>query len=215
MWTIETQLSDSGAPYDRRAAFYDRLVRSPLYNRLFWSTNPDDYSAFAKRALADGDGPLLDVAAGSAAATSALYAATTRPVVLSDRSCGMLDVAASRIARDGELPANIRLVQTDIFAHQFASASFDTVLCMGFMHMAPDPRALLDALLVLVAPGKRVYFSSLVAETFIGRWYLAALARAGEVAAPRTAETLRAALGAVEIEVKGCMAYGVATRSFQ
>ena len=215
VWPIETQLTDRGALYDRRAALYDRFVRSPLYNRLFWSTSPDDYSAFARRALADGDGPLLDVAGGSAAATAPLYAETNRPIVLSDRSRGMLEVAATRIARNGTLPAGLRLVQTDIFAHQFAPASFDTVLCMGFMHIAPDPRALLDALLALVAPRKRVYFSSLVAETFIGRRTMNVLARAGEIATPRTAKTLQALLGEVELEVKGCMAYGVATRSLR
>lgn len=68
MWRIESNLDHAGATYDRRAALYDRLVRSPTYNRVAWNTRPVDYTAFATRAFASGSGPLLEVAAGTAAA---------------------------------------------------------------------------------------------------------------------------------------------------
>ena len=31
------------APYDARAAAYDRIVRSALYNRLLWGASPEQY----------------------------------------------------------------------------------------------------------------------------------------------------------------------------
>ncbi len=114
MWRIEGELDQPGTPYDRRAAVYDRLVRSPLYNRVAWSTSPDDYADFAAGAIASSSGPLLEVAAGSAAATAELHARSTRPTVLVDRARPMLERAAQRIAasRPGgqALPPHLRLV---------------------------------------------------------------------------------------------------------
>lgn len=216
MWRSEIEVlglgpEDAGAPYDRKAAVYDRLVRSRAYNRLLWGASPRDYEAFAARALADGSGPLLDVAGGSAAATASLYAAAERDVVLVDRSRAMLERAGERIA--GAAPAGraprVRLVQADALTLPLPPHSFETVLCMGFFHIVDRPADLLGALLGQLRPGGRVYFTSLVAERTVGRRYLAALHRAGEVAAPRTAAALATALGGIELEVRGCMAYGV------
>lgn len=92
---ISTALPDDvGAPYDRRAAAYDRLVANRLYNRLVWGTSPTAYRAFAAEAAADSEGPLLEVGCGTAAFTAGAYAATERYVQLVDRSRGMLERAA-------------------------------------------------------------------------------------------------------------------------
>jgi SAM-dependent methyltransferase len=88
---------DEGAPYDRRAAAYDRLVASPLYNRLLWRPSPRTYAAFAAEALHAGDGPLLDVACGSGVFTAAAYRHADRPLVLADRSLAMLGRARGRL----------------------------------------------------------------------------------------------------------------------
>ncbi len=202
---------DLGAPYDRKAALYDRLVRTRLYNRLLWAADPGDYEAFARRALADGDGPLLDVAAGTAAATAPLYAAAAREVVLVDRSRVMLERASERIAAlaPSEAPRRLRLVQADALALALPPHGFGTVLCMSLFHIVENPGALLDSLLAQVRPGGRVYLTSLVAERAVGRRYLSLLHRAGEVAPPRTAAELSSALGGVDLDVRGCMAYGV------
>lgn len=120
MWRIESHLDVAGAPYDRRAAVFDRLVRSRLYNRIAWSAAPADYARFAAAAFASSDGPLLELAAGSAAATAGLHATSQRPTVLLDLSRAMLERAAHHISaarEDGdwsELPAHVRLVQADI-----------------------------------------------------------------------------------------------------
>ncbi len=216
MWRTEIEQlglepGDEGAPYDRKAAVYDRLVRSRLYNRVLWGASPAEYEAFAAQALADGTGPLLDVAGGSAAATAELYAAATRQVVLLDRSRGMLERAGQRIAAAAgdRLSPSVRLVQADALHIPLPPHGFEVVLCMGFVHIVERPMELLGALRRQVRPGGRIYLSSLVAEQPVGTRYLRALHRAGEVAVPRTAAQLAESLGGVDVRVGGSMAYAV------
>ena len=213
MWRIESELEDAGAPYDSRAAVYDRLVRSRAYNRIAWSTSPRDYAAFAARAFAasSADGPLLEVAAGSAAATAELHARSSRPTVLVDLSRAMLDRAARRIAAstdDGEVPARVGLVQADLLRLRFPPHGFTTVLGLGLTHLFDDLPALVAALRDQLAPDGRLFLAGLVAETRRGRRYLDVLHRAGEVTEPLTAEQLRVALGRpLDFRTAGCMAY--------
>ena len=61
------------ADYERWPGLYDRLIPNRLYSRLAWGTDPDDYVAFACDAVADAEGPMLDVAAGTAVFTAAAY----------------------------------------------------------------------------------------------------------------------------------------------
>jgi SAM-dependent methyltransferase len=209
MWRITSELQDAGAPYDRRAAVYDRLVRSRAYNRLAWSCGPGDYAGFAAAALAARRGPVLEAAAGSAAATAALHRRSGRPTVLVDLSRAMLERAAARLAADGgAVPARIQLVQADLTALPFPAGGFPTVLALGAVHLFDDVATLVAPLRAQLAPGGALHVSGLVAETGRGRRYLELLHRAGEVAAPRTAEELHAALGRpAAFGVTGCMAF--------
>ena len=224
MWRIESDLADSagaydsaGAPYDRRAAVYDRLVRSRAYNRIAWSTSPRDYTAFAASAFAWGTGPLLEVAAGSAAATAELHAHAGRPTVLVDLSRAMLDRAGRRIAASGgtaELPDHVSLVQADLRAlRRFPAHGFTTVVGLGLTHLFDDLPEIVAALRDQLTPDGRLFLAGLVAETRRGRRYLDVLHRAGEVAEPMTAEQLRLALDRLSdillsnFRTIGCMAY--------
>jgi hypothetical protein len=93
-------LHDLGdAPYDHHAKVYDRLIGAPLYNRLIWRARVSDYAAFAAEAVADGDGPMLDAGCGTAVFSADAYRAASRPLILADRSRGMLDRAAERVGR--------------------------------------------------------------------------------------------------------------------
>ena len=209
-WTVESAVGDAGAPYDGRAALYDRLVRSPLYNRLAWSASPRDYAGFARQAVDDAGGPLLEVAAGTAAATAAIHARSRRPTVLVDLSTGMLERAGKRIAAAvGDEAPSIRLVQADVFDLPFPPHGFETVLALGAAHLFDDLSALRGALVAQLTAGGRLYMTGLVAETRRGRRYLELLHRAGEAAAPRTATAMRRELGPMEFRVQGCMAYAV------
>ncbi len=192
-----------------RAGFYDRLVRSRLYNRLAWRTSPDDYEQFAAEALADGDGPLLDAGCGSAAATAGLYRAAHRPLVLADQSAAMLELAAARIGgRQG-----VRYVVCDLASPPFRPGEFGTVACYGVLHLIEDVPRWVTRLRALSYG--RVFLSALVAEHAVSRAYLRALHRVGEVARPRTAAELEAAIRAgakeasVEFRRRGAMAYAI------
>lgn len=213
MWRIEAKLDRPGAPYDRRAALYDHLVRSRLYNRLAWSTSPDDYSRFAALAISSGDGPLLEVAAGSAAATAELHAHSRRPTVLVDLSRAMLERAAGHIVAargyGGQcVPEHIRLVQANLLALSFPPHRFTTVLGLGLTHLFDDVPGLVTALRSQLTPGGQLYLAGLVAETRRGRRYLQILHRAGEVAEPTTAAELHDLLGpTAAFGTVGCMAF--------
>lgn len=203
------------AAYDRRAAAYDRLIRSRPYNRLAWSTSPEDYARFAATAIASSDGPLLEVGVGSAAATALLHACSGRPTVLVDSSRPMLERAARNIAAatttttaDGELPSHLRLVQADLFALTLPKGEYTTILGLGLTHLFEDPRELVQTLRAHLAPKGHIHLSGLVPQTRRARRYLNLLHRAGEVALPKTADELHAALGHPEdFSTTGCMAY--------
>lgn len=198
---------DAGAPYDRHAAIYDRLIGSPSYNRVIWGTSPARYTAFAAEAIAAGDGPFLDAGCGTLVFSAPAYGAATRPLVLADRSVGMLERAALRLG-----PAPAALVQADLYDLPFAPRGFSTVACFGALHVLPDPWGALAALREHVAPGGRLFASMLVTDRAIGRRYLRVLERAGEVGPPRSAGELadaaRTALGpSASVRRVGSMAY--------
>ena len=212
MWRIESRLDDAGAPYDRRAAMYDRLVRSRLYNRVAWSTSPKDYTDFAAEAFASAEGPLLEVAAGSAAATASLHATSPRPTVLVDLSRPMLERAGRNIAGAAggraHVTSRIRLVQADLFGLPPASQPFTTILGLGMTHLFDDVPELVRTLRAQLAPDGWLYLAGLVAETVRGRRYLELLHLAGEVAVPKSAGKLRDELHQPEdFKTVGCMAY--------
>jgi len=204
--TIESSGEFGDSVYDGRAAAYDRLIGSRWYNRLLWDASPDDYAAFAQRAVDSAPGPLLDVAAGTASATCEAYRTSDRMIVLTDSSRDMLTQAARRLAGDGQLRPGMRFVQADAFDLQFAPGGFDTVVSLGFLHLVADAVGFVDGLRAQVRPGGQVFLSSLVAATAVGTRYLRVLHRLGEVAEPRTADDL-ADLFDTSVRRRGSMAY--------
>jgi hypothetical protein len=113
---------DAGAPYDRKAAVYDRVVGARAYNRVVWGTSTAAYREFASEALASGSGPMLDAGCGSALFTAGVYRRASRPLVLVDRSVGMLVRASGRLQG---VPAGF--VQADLSDLPFAPGCFTTV----------------------------------------------------------------------------------------
>lgn len=198
------------SPYDRRAATYDRLIGSRLYNRLIWGASPAAYTAFAAESIASSDGPLLDVGCGTAIFTAQTYRSTARPLVLLDRSLGMLRRAVRRL--EGHHTKQIAFVQADLFALPFQPGSFTTVACHGLPHLFDDPGRVLGRLRSQLATGGSLYASSLVAQTTVGSAMLRVLHRVGETAEPRQEHELAAlansALGdEVRTSRQGCMAF--------
>jgi SAM-dependent methyltransferase len=185
--------------YDRRAAVYDLLVSTRVYNRVMWGTLPSFYAAFARDALASAAaGPMLDAGCGSLLFTSRAYLESARPVVASDQSLRMLQRARARLAApSGSLPAHVRLLQADLGDLPFRPASFQTVLCLNVLHQFADAPKLIGDLNGLLADGGRLFLTSLVLNRrFPGDPYLRALHAAGEFVRPRTADELKRILDA-------------------
>lgn len=187
---------DRGSRYDRGVAAYDRVVASRLYNHLVWRTSPARYGDFAAAAVADGAGPLLDVGCGSAVFTAGVYRTTRRPLVLVDRSLGMLGAAAKRLR--GHAPDRVAFVQADLFDLPFRHEQFTTVTCHGLLHLFDDMHAVLHALQAQLAAGGSLHVTSLVSETALGTQMLKLLHRSGEAAAPRRIQDLAAVTSTVD-----------------
>lgn len=186
-----------GQRYDGRARAYDRMIGSRLYNRLFWGSAPDEYRAFARRAVESSDsGWLLDAGCGTLLLTAGAYAAAPqRPVIALDKSIGMLQRARERLTEINPTASeHVVFLQADLLNLPFKPHSFRTVLSMGMLHLFDAPVPLVRSLDRLVEPGGHLFLSSLVTTGRFGDRYMRFLHRAGEIAAPRTADTLKRTL---------------------
>jgi ubiquinone/menaquinone biosynthesis C-methylase UbiE len=211
-----------GQQYDRRAAAYDRVVGSRLYNRLLWDSSPAAYAAFAERAVRSAGGPLLDAGCGSLVFTADVYAPSDRPLVLVDLSLGMLHAARDRLVHAaGHVPDHVLLLHGDLRDLPFRPGCFRTVLCMGILHLFDDINGIVSTLANVMQAEGRMFMTSLIARRWIGERYLRLLHRAGEVAKPRTIDQLLRELRTTgldfpdpdAIHVDGSMAFIAARRT--
>jgi ubiquinone/menaquinone biosynthesis C-methylase UbiE len=205
---------DEGAPYDSRAAAYDRLVASDWYSRVAWGVRPDVHTDFIARGFASEDeGRVLDVAAGSCVSSAAAYAETSRPVVVLDRSLAMLRRGRARvIALRGEVPPRIAFLQADAGALPIRSGTFASVVCHGAFHVFASPETVAAECARVLRSGGKLFASSLVRGRWLGDRYLGLLHRAGEVTRPRTpgefSRLVESAFGASgEVDAIGNFAY--------
>ncbi len=201
--------------YDRKVAAYDLVVGNAFYNRLVWGNWPSNYDDFCREALASTpDGIFLDAGCGSLVFTSDAYAeANNALIVLLDRSIGMLRKGRARIKRRcGGVPKNIVFIQGDIFDLPFHDAIFDAVASFGVLHIFEEKIRFLAELERVRKDSGRVFFSSLVANTALGKRYFEILRRAGEVADCDSSQSLFSQLSAspfdYELTTVGNMAYG-------
>ena len=204
--------------YDNGAAFYDAVVGSSWYNRLIWGNAPHDYARFAAAAVTSAPNTvLLDAGCGSMVFTAAAYAASTGIVVAVDQSIGMLRRARRRLQHQiGALPNRIFL-QADLLDLPFRPAQFQTVLCMGMLHLFPDLQPVLNGLLAVCRPGGKIYLTSLVQNARPADRYLQWLYQAGELAQPRRGSELEHVLAQELGQLssyyeQGNMAYAVAQK---
>lgn len=190
--------------YDAIARLYDLVIGNGLYNRLLWGNGPADYSAFCQAALDSADGPYLDTGCGTLVFTARAYGRSERPLVLLDRSLGMLQKARQRLEREyGGMPGHVMLVQGDIFRLPFRDGVFGTVASYGLLHLFADLAPLVGELRRVADTGASVWLSSLVREQGLGRYYYDLLQRSGEIACRRKAEDISALLRGLGEEVEG------------
>ncbi|MGL3804462.1 hypothetical protein ACSYDW_00030 [Paeniglutamicibacter sp. R2-26] len=204
--------------YDRRARAYDAMLGSPAYNRICWGTHPEQYAAFAARAIGSAGGPLLEVAAGTARATALLHVAGRRPTTLVDLSAPMLGLARESIRRaaGGEVPGRITLECRDMLA-PVDGRRYETILGLGLLHLVPDLAPLFAGLGAQLGERGSLHLASLVRGPARSNAYLKVLKSHGDIAAIRTAGQLReaalaAGIGEVTVDREGAMAYLVVSR---
>ena len=204
--------------YDKRAALYDSVVRTWLYNFVMWGTSPSHYVQFARQALdSSPDGMYLDAGCGSLLFTGRIYVDSNRRIVAFDQSLAMLRRARERLRKlAGRVPEHIRLLQADLSDLPFRRKSFRTVLCLNVLHQFADVTALVSGLNELLSESGNLYLTSLISNNrIIGDWYLEALYRTGEFVRPRSERELRELFVNAFYVEKGNMAFiradGVAT----
>jgi ubiquinone/menaquinone biosynthesis C-methylase UbiE len=202
--------------YDSRAAAYDLLVGTRLYNSLMWGNSPLDYAAFAREALDSSPGGLLlEAGCGSMLFTAQAYLDCGRPIIAFDQSLAMLQRARRRLmdAARGPLPHHIMLLQADLSDLPFRPSGFQTVLCLNVLHLYEQRAALIPNLKNLLDREGHLYVTSLVKNNrFAGDRYLSALYRAGEVVRPLSSVEFKELLDCslnqgVSYRTKGNMAY--------
>ena len=181
-------------PYDKKAAIYDFVVGSSLYNRLMWGDSPDNYRAFARQAInSHPNGWLMEAGCGSMLFTAEAYLESRRPVIACDQSLDMLRRARARLSRlANPIPQHIFLIQADLRDIRFRPVSFQTVLSMNVLHHYADVAGLVLKLRNLLTKDGCIYLTSLVTNNrFPGDHYLGALYNTGWLAQPRTTDALR------------------------
>ncbi len=210
--------SERTADYDTKVGLYDALIGNPLYNRIIWGNWPKEYDRFCREALADSPkGVVLDAGCGSLVFTADAYAdAENSFIVLLDRSIEMLKKGQERLReRMGTVPEHIVFVQGNIFDLPFLDALFDTVVCFGLLHMFDEKEKLLAELNRVKKPQGKLYLTSLVGNSWLGKAYLEQLQKAGEVGTIYTSDSLKNELAkilpACEMKSIGNMAYVISS----
>jgi len=207
--------------YDKRAAVYDLVVSTWLYNFIMWGTSPYDYVEFANQAVSSShNGMFLDAGCGSLLFTARIYASSSCPIIAVDQSLAMLRRARRRlIDLSGSVPERVRLLQADLSDLPFRRESFRTVLCLNVLHQFADAAKLISNLNVLLTGGGHFYLTSLVSNSrTVGNLYLGALYRTGEFICPRNERELKKLLDMtfnekINYREKGNMAFVTTTIS--
>jgi SAM-dependent methyltransferase len=201
--------------YDRKAAIYDFLVSSQLYNRLVWGDSPHNYAAFASQAVKSHQGGLvLDAGCGSLLFTARAHLECDRLVIACDQSIDMLRRAQKRLLKlGGGGCGRIILLQADISDFPFHASSFQTILCMNVLHHYSDAAGMIRHLKASLADNGQLYLTSLVRnDRLIGDRYLNFLYKNGWIVRPRSSAELKSLsqdlLGAFPgYKTRGNMAY--------
>ena len=187
---------DAGpAPYDRRAAGYDAVLRWALYQRFFWGTSPSSLTRFGREALdAALGGNFAEIGCGSLLFTARMYEqARGAPIILIDRSIQMLRRGLKRLnSIEAGNPDSVVVLHADATALPVRSEIFGSILSLNLVHVPCDRVAIVAEFRRMLTPGRgRLFLTSLIRS---GRWsdrYMAMLHRAGEFGDPLTLAELR------------------------
>jgi ubiquinone/menaquinone biosynthesis C-methylase UbiE len=171
--------------YDFIAKFYDIVIKNSLFHKIVWKNKFEDYEQFCMDALNSTDGGIvLDAGSGSLVFTAQSYSAyDKRPVILLDRSLGMLKKAEERLLKiNGKIPSNIILLQADVFNLPFPAETFSTIISYGMLHVFSETKLFLSSLSNALKVNGKMYFLVLLAQDILGKIYLNFAKATGEIA---------------------------------
>ena len=182
---IYTSFSQTeSAKYDFRAPYYEWMVKSSWFNVLHWNTLPKYYTEFAKDAIINKKGKLIDVGCGGLSQTYTLYSKTKNDCTLIDRSVGMLKMARQKLLQtNGQFPTNIHLLQSDAFNLPFEENSFDVLCSFGTIHLFDDKKYFIESILKVLKPGGHFYFLTMTNKYLNSCLFMNVLRQFGEFGA--------------------------------
>lgn len=193
-------LEDRVHVYDSKVAIYDLIIGSSIYNRLVWGNTLSNYRDFCLSGLESSDtGIVLDVGCGSLVFTHKTYSQyTDRPVILLDRSLGMLTKARERLTdKLGKYPDNYIFIQGDALDLPFVDYAFETVLSFGMLHIFEDMEKFMGELLRVKSEKGKLFTTSLAGNNRFAKKYLNLLEKNGEVGAVHTSDELAKRLSTI------------------
>ena len=195
---------DMTGSYDRfgASAIYDVVACNRFYNRLMWGYSVKDYATLCEESLdSSPDGWVLDLACGSLAFTSEVYANyLNRTIVFLDQSLKLLRKGKSRIQKlKGKIPGNFFFLHADALELPFKKNVFRTIIALNLLHCLDDVKAALRELKHVIMDGGNSAITTLVQSSRWSTCYLNMLAGSGALIS-RSADELLSIFSEMEIQ---------------
>ena len=177
-------IGDSPGAYDGIGAstIYDRVACNRYYNCLMWGYSIKEYATLCEDRLASSsEGWVLDLACGSLAFTSEIYAnCSNRPVVFLDQSLNLLRKGKSRLEKlKGSISENMFFLHADALRLPFKDNIFNTVISLNLLHCIDDVKTALKEIKRVLTDGGNSAITTLVQSNRWSNRYLSMLAGPG------------------------------------
>jgi ubiquinone/menaquinone biosynthesis C-methylase UbiE len=200
--------------YDGQAVKYDKLISSPLYNRIMWGNLPKDYAGFCQLAINQHkEGNFADIGCGTLSFSAEVYAKSQVPsIFLCDLSLEMLKIGKERLETRRKDLSPFIFLRSDALDMPFVDKSIQTLLCLGFLHIIENPSRLIKEFRRLLSTNGKLYITSLCTDRKFSARYLNLLHKKGHVAQPMTSSEIvdlieKSGFQNIKSQVKGGMIY--------
>jgi SAM-dependent methyltransferase len=173
--------NDASASYDKWGGIYEAVACNRIYNRLVWGYWTSEFQDLCLDALHSGDGWVLDAGCGSLAFSAKAYLAhNSRPVILSDRSLRMLQLAKRRLIElNGNVPDNMIFLHANARQLPLKDKCIHTVSAMNLLHAVEDAEGMTHELERLRTASGSLSITTLVRTNRYADSYLHKLAEGG------------------------------------
>lgn len=144
---------------------YELLLNSNLYNHFIHSTSQTECTNYARYAIQNCKGKILDIGCGQLNSTAVSYARSHESIVLLDASKKMLRLGKKRICKyTGHLPDNILCLHANALNIPFTDHYFNHIFSFCTLHLFPNKTDFIKEALRVIAPGGTFYFSALTSN---------------------------------------------------